>query len=205
MWRVRRPVSSRRGKNGRSASPVGASRRVALSLLALTIVSACGFRPRGDGLDGGFVDRSVYLDVDEDISVAAGVRQALAARDVRLVDSEDDAEVLLRIADERIDDRILSIQSTGRISEIELSHSVALLVRTLEPNDGEDANAEAALRNRVELLREYTYDDAGVLGKEEEERILREEMRETLVRQILLRANANLASIAADRQVAPTP
>jgi len=39
--------------------------------------------------------------------------------------------------------------------------------------------------NRVEVIREYTNDILQVLGKEQEAQILREEMREELVRQVV--------------------
>jgi len=44
----------------------------------------------------------------------------------------------------------------------------------------------------VEVIREYTNDTLGVLGKEQEAQILREEMREELVRQVVLRTVATL-------------
>jgi outer membrane lipopolysaccharide assembly protein LptE/RlpB len=47
--------------------------------------------------------------------------------------------------------------------------------------------------NRVEVTREYTYDETEVLGKENEARILRAEMKSELVRQIVLRTIASLA------------
>ena len=48
--------------------------------------------------------------------------------------------------------------------------------------------------NRVEVVREYTYDQGGVLGKEDEADILREEMRRELALQIVLRTVATLES-----------
>jgi outer membrane lipopolysaccharide assembly protein LptE/RlpB len=48
--------------------------------------------------------------------------------------------------------------------------------------------------NRVEVIREYTYDQSGVLGKEAEASIIRNEMRRELVLQIVLRTVATLAS-----------
>jgi outer membrane lipopolysaccharide assembly protein LptE/RlpB len=84
------------------------------------------------------------------------------------------------------------VTSDGRISEIELAHAVDMLV-------AESMGAEAPayqpgqVLNRVEVTREYTYDETNVLGKENEARILREEMKRDLVRQIILRSIANLA------------
>jgi outer membrane lipopolysaccharide assembly protein LptE/RlpB len=60
-------------------------------------------------------------------------------------------------------------------------------------DEDESLSTEAQNFNRVEVIREYTYDETGVLGKENEARILRTEMETELVRQIVLRTIANLA------------
>ena len=58
--------------------------------------------------------------------------------------------------------------------------------------------------NRVEVIREYTYDETGVLGKENEARILRAEMEDELVRQIVLRTIARLAPSVTTTRLAPS-
>ena len=60
-------------------------------------------------------------------------------------------------------------------------------------------DSEDQMTNRVEVIREYTYDERGVLGKEGEADILREEMRRELALQIVLRAVATMASTTASR------
>lgn len=60
-------------------------------------------------------------------------------------------------------------------------------------------DSEDQITNRVEVIREYTYDERGVLGKEGEADILREEMRRELALQIVLRAVATMASTTASR------
>ena len=46
--------------------------------------------------------------------------------------------------------------------------------------------------NTVSVIREYTYDETGVLGKADEADILREEMREELVNHLMLRLLASI-------------
>jgi len=60
-------------------------------------------------------------------------------------------------------------------------------------------DSEDQITNRVEVIREYTYDERGVLGKEGEADILRQEMRRELALQIVLRAVATMASTTASR------
>jgi len=59
--------------------------------------------------------------------------------------------------------------------------------------DDPPAYQPGQIANEVQVIREYTYDETGVLGKDNEARILRDEMRDELVRQIVLRTIASLA------------
>ncbi|MEE9319512.1 MAG: LPS assembly lipoprotein LptE [Granulosicoccus sp.] len=159
--------------------------------IAMIQVQACGFRPRGsvtELTDPG----SIFVDASRDLSISGALNQALRDRAFTLADNRDEADILLRLTGEQEKRRIVSVQKTGRISELELSHAVNILIARATENSGPVYDPEK-LANRVEVIREYTYDDRGVLGKENEARILREEMREELVRQIVLRTIASLA------------
>jgi len=101
---------------------------------------------------------------------------------------------MLMLTNERQSQRIVSVQSTGRVSEFELSHVVNIVIA--EGIEGEPPRYDPDQEpNRVDVIREYTYDERGVLGKQDEARILRSEMRDELVRQIVLRTIASLAPI----------
>ena len=167
-----------------------ARRTIACLMLSALLVS-CGFHPRGSVTrltDLG----SIYVDVSRDLSIAEAVREALTDAAFVLARNRDDADILLRLTDEEQVERVVSVNSTGRVSEYELSHAVKMLIA-----GSEDGNAPAYAQNqnfnRVEVIREYTYDETNVLGKQNEARILRAEMKEELVRQIVLRTNATLA------------
>lgn len=121
------------------------------------------------------------------------LRKVLSDRSFAVVDNRDQANVLLRVDDERLSRRIVSVQKTGKVSEYELAHSVSMQVaQSLDESvpvyDDEQAT------NRVEVIREYTFDQGGVLGKEDEADILRTEMRRELALQIVLRTVATMAS-----------
>ena len=154
-------------------------------------LSSCGFHPRGS------VSRvadlgSIYLDAARNLSIAESVREALIDAAFTLAPNRDEAGILLRLTGEEQNERVVSVDSTGRISELELSHEVSMLIA--ETVDGESTSeSQSQAFNRVEVIREYTYDETGVLGKENEARILRAEMEDELVRQIVLRTIARLA------------
>lgn len=154
-------------------------------------VSSCGFYPRGS-LIGAAELGSIYIDAERDLSIAEEVKEALIDSSFALAPNRDEAMILLRLSRENIGERVVSVTSNGRVSELELSHAVNMLI--VVSKDGEKpAYLPNQPSNRVEVNREYTYDETGVLGKENEARILREEMKRDLVRQILLRSVASLA------------
>jgi len=153
--------------------------------------SGCGFRLRGSGPGLGDAGR-VFVDADRDSTLARGLIEALRERSIPIAPDRDAADVLLRLSGERIEQRVVSVQSTGRVSELELTHAVdVVLAKSI---DGQPPIYDpAAPANRVLVTREFTYDETQVLGKANEEATLRAELRAELVRQIVLRAVASLS------------
>jgi len=153
-------------------------------------LSGCGFRPRGsvtELADPG----AIFIDISRGVTLRRDLQAALRERAFRIAPNRDAADILLRISDEVQNERIISIQSEGQVSELELSHSVNMQVAQSEKDEPPAYRADQPA-NRVEVNREYTNDTLGVLGKEQEASILRSEMREELVRQVVLRAVATL-------------
>jgi len=160
--------------------------------LALCLCSACGFQLRG--IDSAQASRArIFVDASRDTTISDDLRKVLSDSSFSVVDNRDLANVLLRVADERQSQRIVSVQSAGIVSELELAHSVNMLVAQSVDDKRPlyDPNQEA---NRVEVVREYTFDQTEVLGKEDEADILRAEIRRELALQIVLRTVATLTS-----------
>lgn len=166
--------------------------RLAVIVLLSLQLAACGFHPRGS-IDTLTDPGSIFVDAGREIAIAAELRDALAEQSFRIALTRDEADVLLRLTGERESRRIVSVQSTGRVSEFELSHVVNMQIAQALGDQPPRYDPDQ-IPNRVEVIREYTYDERGVLGKEEEARILRSEMRDELIRQIVLRTVAGLAS-----------
>lgn len=164
---------------------------ILLMLMLPWLLASCGFHPRGSVTrltDLG----SIYVDASRNISISVAIEEALTDAAFELAPNRDDANILLRLTDEEQTERVVSVKSTGRVSELELSHAVNMLIA--ESIDGRaPAYQPGQTFNRVDVTREYTYDETNVLGKENEARILRAEMEEELVRQIVLRTIASLA------------
>lgn len=134
----------------------------------------------------------MFVDASRGLSISEEIKEALIDSSFTLAANRDEAKILLRLSGEAETERVVSITSFGRVSEIELAHAVDMLIS--ESEDGEPPIYQPdQTSNRVEVTREYTFDETGVLGKENEARILREEMKRDLVRQIILRSIASLA------------
>jgi len=155
------------------------------------ILVSCGFHPRGS-VSQLTEPGSVYIDVGRGVTIRTEIEEALQDQAFTIARNRDDADILLRLADEEESERIVSVQRNGRVSELELNHSINMqIAQSIDENAPRYDTTRPP--NRVEVRREYTYNERGVLGKEAEARILRDEMREELVRQIVLRAVARLA------------
>lgn len=158
-------------------------------MITLLLVS-CGFHPRGSVTrltDLG----SIFVDASQSLSIAEQLRQALTDAAFTMAANRDDADILLRLTQETQNERVVSVRSNGRVSELELSHAISMLIAQSVDDQPPAYEPDQSL-NRIEVNREYTYDETGVLGKENEARILREEMEVELVRQIVLRTIASL-------------
>ena len=160
----------------------------ALSLVLLLCMQvACGFTLRGTNAEQSSIG-AVFIDAGRDVQLADLVRRKIREQGLTLATSRDVANVLVRLTGENQGQRVVSVQSEGRVSEFELRHGIDLLVIRAEP--GEIARYGSGGENRsdtVAVRREYTFDDTGVLGKEDEASILRRELRDELARQLVLR------------------
>lgn len=158
---------------------------LALLYLISAQLVACGFAPRGSA-SGKATIGVIFVDAAADVPLAPLVREKMKEQGLTVTADRDVANVLVRLTAENQGQRVLSVQSEGKVSEFELRHAVNLLV--IKAPDGEFARYSPGLSpNRVSVRREYTFDDTGVLGKEDEASILKREMRDELARTLLLR------------------
>ncbi len=162
---------------------------VFIVLLTAMTVSACGFNVRGGGrLSGSQVVGQLFI--EGDASVLRLLRNELTAQQVQFATIRSDADTIVRLDNEVLRRRVASISSEGRVSEFELLHAIDLL--TVRPLNGVGAGKLAAEQvnsrpQTVSVIRDYTYDETDVLAKDDEERILRAEMSDELVRHLVLR------------------
>jgi len=103
-----------------------------------------------------------------------------------LLDSQSGEALVLRLGEERFQQRNLSLTAQARSAEVELTMTVALSLR-----QGAD---ELIPEADAQVVRQFLNDPRNVVGKTEELRLLREEMRRDLAAQIARRITHSLSN-----------
>lgn len=150
-----------------------------LILGLLLMLGACGFQLRGTAQ---LPFRSLYVDGG---GSALGVDLQRALRygsNVKIAATPGEAQAVLQVLGESREKRILSIGSSGRVSEYVLFYRLSFRL-----HDGKGKELMPA--QLLELKRDISFSDAQVLAKEQEEAMLYRDMQNDAVQQIIRRLN----------------
>jgi LPS-assembly lipoprotein len=150
-----------------------------LCFLLLPLLAACGFQLRGDiNLPEAWKD--LHLSSPSPNSeLSRSLEAGFAANGIRWQDVAD-ANYLLYLGTERFERRNLTIGDNARASEFELIMTTSLKIT-------DKAGNELMPSTDVSVQKVMTSDPENVSGKVEESRLLRNEMRQDLVQQIMRR------------------
>lgn len=137
-----------------------------LVLVLPLALAACGFQLQG-AVRYAPVLAAVHLDVpDPNSDLAFQLARSLAASGVTLARSEAEATAVLHITQERFGRRVKSVSAQNRPTEYEVFYEAEYSVRspgeTLVP-------AQSIARTRI-----FPYDERDILGKQQEEELLRD-------------------------------
>jgi LPS-assembly lipoprotein len=154
-------------------------------LLALAL-SGCGFQLKGstNGTVSSLTGQAVRLISSQPRSeLTAAVGQQLKLAGAQLTNSLDDS-VLIKLGVEQFEQRNLSLTAQARSAEVEVTMTTRITLvrgnRTLIDHDA------------ASVVRQFLNDPSNVVGKTEELRLLRDEMRRDLAAQIVRRAGYTL-------------
>ena len=163
------------------AQPLAARALAPAVVLLATLLAGCGFQLRGGEVlppDLG------ALHVSAPRALLREAEVFLQGSETRLMPAPDGADVVLTMANERYDRRVLSVDPrTGKEREFELAYTVDVNAVT---RDGRTLIAPQSVR----LRRDFVFERDALLGASREEEVLREEMRRDAVQQILYRLRA---------------
>jgi LPS-assembly lipoprotein len=147
----------------------------------ITILTACGFKLRGFADGSGMPFSSVFVSGGGGTSGALQ-RQIKAFGETMQAKNPQEADVRLTILGESVNRQLLTVNSAGRVSEYRVYLRVGYRVQY-----GDRVLLE---QGRLQLFRDYSYNDSEVLGKESEQGMLTKDMYQDAANQILRRAAA---------------
>ena len=151
------------------------SKLLSISLI-LALITGCGFQLRGNYLLAPELQTIAFSSVDQYGELTRLVKQHLTINNVNLVQKSDDAIPQMRMLQDNLGRRTLSVFPNGQVAEYELIYTVRYQI--LIP--GQD------IQNfRFELNRDYQDDPDIALAKSRELSLMLREMRTEAANKIL--------------------
>lgn len=148
-------------------------------LLCVVLLSGCGFQLRSWDLGSGY--SSVALESAGRFDIEPTLRRALTQTGVPLVST--DAELVLELISSGEELRTASVSGSARTAEYELILRVRYAIK-------DSAGAYLAKPASLQSSRRYFLDRGNLVGSNEEQALLRRELRSDLVQQIMRVLNA---------------
>lgn len=147
------------------------------------LIAACGFQLRG----AADLPASIQTLHIQGISMRDGLglelKRTLRRNGINVVDDYMEGAAVLTFLRNRYERRVLSVGGNAKVSEYELILDVALQLTDSQQNKLID-------NERFEARRDYQFDQEQVLGRDGEERLLRDEMDDQISQAILRRLAA---------------
>jgi LPS-assembly lipoprotein len=153
--------------------------RLWLVMLMSASLLACGFHLRGPA-DISF--SSIHIQ-GSTLIITKNLKKSLTLNGVKVLETPDNAELLLEMAGEESEKRILSLGGTGKVNEFELYYRVHY--RTKLAGDALWSQVQT-----VEARRDYSYSDTELLAKQGEEKRLNEDMQSSVLNSLVRRLSA---------------
>jgi LPS-assembly lipoprotein len=155
-------------------------------LLTLVFVTACGYHLRGNiDLPEGM--KNIYLEGGSG-QLREGLKKTLRFSDGNLVDRAEDAGIIVKVTQEKMRRRVVSLNSTGRANEYELYYKLDFILLDVEGKKLSEIQP-------VEITREYFIDQDEILGKSNEDQTIRDEMYRQAVQTIVDRSRVVLEKV----------
>lgn len=152
-----------------------------LTITALTLLlAACGWQLRGQ-VDVPVAYRILNLDVSKvDFISQNAIKQSMLSNGITL---SDDAKYTLKLLDESATKRALAVTTNAKASEYELSQSLTFILQ-------DRSGTQASDKLEVVTYQTLQYDAEAEIGKAQEEKNLRLEMKQANAYKMLLRLKA---------------
>jgi LPS-assembly lipoprotein len=157
-------------------------RVAALATLAAVACTACGFQLQGRTPLPTALTNTYVVAGDQQTDFVQGLRKALITSGGKLAARSEDASGTVRITTDSVTQKILSVSANNVPREYEITYTVEFSVSA--------PGKELLPTQKVEVTRNYSFNERTLLAKENEEAILREGMARDLVGIVMRRLSS---------------
>jgi LPS-assembly lipoprotein len=153
-----------------------------LSICLTSLLAGCGWRLQGTTKLSAIM-ATTYVDTDDRYTdFNRALRESLEASGARLTNNENEATAVLKIIRDESGQRVLTVSGRNTPEEYEVFYTIEYSVA--------GRTEELIAPERLELTRDYSYDETAVLAKQKEQSILREALARDLAGQVVRRLAA---------------
>lgn len=154
-------------------SVASASRLGLLSIcLVATLLSGCGWRLQGTTKLSPIM-ATTYVDTDDRFTdFNRALRESLQASGARITATREEATAVVRILKDESGQRVLTVSARNTPEEYEVFYLIEYSVN--------GRTEELITPQKIELTRDYSYDETTVLAKQREQAVLREALARDL-------------------------
>jgi len=150
-------------------------------------LSACGYHLRGAGHTTAKF-KKIYLEGASG-PLRDGFDEVLKLSSARLVKKAKEADLQVKVVEEKFKRRTVSLNFSGRSNEFELGYHLDFQLVGA-------GNAQLSAGKPIQIIREYFNDQQDILAKNNEERVITQEIYRQAVRTILERAKTQVQASA---------
>jgi len=156
-----------------------------LVILLLAILQGCGFQLRGVAELPPSISPIYISGVGEYDTLRKELRRIFDEANIQVATDQSKANTVLHVFKQKQDRRVLSVDSRGKVVEYEIHHALEF---ELLNADG----SQLMERQSVGSQRAYENSETEVLGKNQEETLLRRDLRLDLIRRVVNRMQEQL-------------
>ena len=153
-------------------------------LIILLSVSACGYQLRGS-IDLPDDLKSIFFHGASEL-LNKTAKKTLRASGGTLATIPQEAGIIIQVIREEMKRRVVSLSSSGRVNEYEVSYLLHFFML-------DKAGKQLSNKQVIELSRDYFNNQEEVLGKDNEEKIIRNELYRHATQAIIRRSRIALA------------
>ena len=156
--------------------------RLLTAVLPLISLASCGWHLQGNTRMSQAL-AVTYIDTEDRYTdFNRALRDSLSASGARIASNRQDATAIVRIIEDESGQRVLTVSARNTPEEYTVFYAVEYSVSS--------PTGELIEPQRIELTREYSYDQTAVLAKQKEQAILREALARDLAALVVRRLGA---------------